>query len=389
MPAIRPNRRLIIILLFFSFQLTALTLLGLGNSVALANIPPVDTPTDTPTDTSTPPPAKLIGQIDLQGRQEHPKPATPWAIPVTVELIPAIGGASKSVETTTDENGKFVVEDIEPGTYNIRVKGFNTLRNLAQGVTLEPGGNIYFFDFDLLLAGDVEQAATFNQVFFEDFSTLLAVQGKCEGDAGFDDLFDLYVNGCVDLPDFGILSGNFNKTGDVSITALALPNSLEVQDNNSIILDFDPAHKEVGVGENATVLLKVTPCCNEQINGVEFTLSYSPTLIYVNDVMTATLPHIISKTVDNQQGKVYFSTLMTLGEVFTETTSVAQLSFKVVTDTAGAVITPANFIAVDSGGLITRATKVQGFTVTAQNKGTCGAGYCYYFPIIFKEGTIP
>ena len=86
MPPKSSGRRIVIIILFFLAHATILTLLGLGGAVAYARIPP---PTDTPTDL-----ADLRGRVDLQGRQEHPKPATAWIIPITVELFPPIGVVS-------------------------------------------------------------------------------------------------------------------------------------------------------------------------------------------------------------------------------------------------------------------------------------------------------
>ena len=257
---------------------------------------------------------------------------------------------------------------------------------------LEPGENPQFFG--QLKSGDVELDLSFNRLVYDhDFNAFLTAQDKCEGDPGYDSIFDLYVDNCINVGDAGILLGNAPDwpdtptEGDIDVTDVVGTTSfLTTTAGDSALLSFNPSEKEVEVGEDTTVLLDVAPCCNSAMNAVDFTLSFSPTLIQVNDVLIGQLPLVVNKTVDNSQGTVRF--MVGIPGSVTETVTVAHLSFKAISSTSGAIITPTHFAVAGPSGLFSTTT-TQSMTVKTKSSGSCGGGYCLYFPVIFKDSSPP
>jgi len=224
----------------------------------------------------TPPPT-LRGAVNMQGRPA--KPAPPWAIPLSVWLTPASSGTlTHTFAITTDQHGEFelYLEGITPGLYDVRVKGNHTLRNLAPNVSLVSGDNPYFFD--TLLEGDAEIVATFNQVLQEDADVLIGSFNQCQGDPGFVANADLDESGCVLLPDFGLLSGNFGKEGDIVISATTnLPSGLLQASSGGALLAFNVEEMAVAVDEVVTLTLEIDPC-GQPVNGGMIHLSFDPAL---------------------------------------------------------------------------------------------------------------
>jgi hypothetical protein len=115
--------------------------------------------------------ATLEGHVDLTGLPATNVTVRFFAPNTTTEYV------AMKTHTSTDSNGNFTIPGIDPGTYDVGVKGSSSLSNLESGVNLIGGGTTY-----------------------RDFGVLL------EGDASGDD----YVDGS----DFGPLSDDWLKWGD-------------------------------------------------------------------------------------------------------------------------------------------------------------------------------
>lgn len=156
-------------------------------------------PTATPTVTATPSVCTIQGSVTLQGRPDRPSPR--WVVSLTV----TVGDTDHTV--TTDEWGNFVLPDLMPGVYDIRVKHSHTLRNLKSNVVLQTGVNV--LDFGLLLEGDANDD---NYININDFSLLVA---------GFHPAYDARADfngdGLVNINDFSLLARNFGRHGDILV----------------------------------------------------------------------------------------------------------------------------------------------------------------------------
>jgi hypothetical protein len=321
----------------------------------------------------------LQGTVEMQGRP--PKPDPTWSVPLTVSLMPTGGGTDTNTFTvTTDEYGQYNLglSGIVPGRYDIAVKGNHTLRNLAPGVDLIWGDNAY--SFGTLLEGDVETAATFNQVLQADADILTGAFNQCQGQAGFAANADLDESDCVLLPDFGLLSGNFGLEGDQVITPIAGLSSIKASSDGAI-LAFDVEDLMVDMGEVASVTVEVDPQ-GEPVNGVMVHLSFDPALIEVLEVtLTDQLPVVLEgPAIDNQQGDVRFAVGI-LDQTITEPFTAATLSLKVKGDTTGTTITPIDLFATTdvSGPPGSVLAEAQGITLR-----TVEGGNSVYLPVIVK-----
>jgi hypothetical protein len=168
---------------------------------------PLPTATPTPTPTATPTACAMEGSVTLQGRPS--KPHTSWSVPLTV----IVGTTSYTV--FTDEEGKFLLTGLTPGTYDIRVKNSHTLRNLKSAVVLVAGTNPV--DLGTLVEGDANDD---NVVNIKDFSILAAGFYPA-----YDARADFNADGYVNISDFSLLVTNFGLYGDITgaSQAVALP----------------------------------------------------------------------------------------------------------------------------------------------------------------------
>jgi hypothetical protein len=331
----------------------------------------------------TPPPT-LRGMVDMQGRPA--KPAPPWAVPLTVWLTPSGGGTpTHTFTTTSNQNGAFglYLDSVIPGLYDVRVKGNHTLRNLARDVSLVSGDNPYFLG--RLLEGDVEAVATFNQVRQEDADILIGSFNQCQDDPGFVANADLDESGCVLLPDFGLLSGNFGKEGDIVITpTTSLRSGLRQASGGGALMAFNVEEMEVTVGEVVNLTLDVDPR-GQSVNGGMVHLRFDPDVVEVVDVaLTGRLPLVLEEPLmDNEQGVVHFAA-GTLGQTITERFPIATLSLRVKADTTGTTITPIDAVPQTdvSGPAGSVLAEARGVTLRTEAQG--GTEHTVYLPIVLK-----
>jgi len=151
--------------------------------------------------------AAVNGSVVLPSRPTAPDAS--WVMELTVTLnVAGQSGSGTTFTAATDQNGKFTI-NAAPGTYDIRVKGANTLSALIRNVTLKSGQNT--LQVGTLLAGD---SNTDDYVTAVDFSILSAAYGACEGTAGYDYRADFNGDRCVSAIDFSLLASNYGKGGE-------------------------------------------------------------------------------------------------------------------------------------------------------------------------------
>ncbi len=330
-------------------------------------------------------PASVVwGTVNLQGRPVKPAPS--WAIPLTVWLTSAGGDTPVYTSTvTTNQYGEFVLNlgDTAPGLYDVRLKGSHTLRNLAPDVSLGSGDDRYFFG--TLLEGDVETVTTFNQVLQPDADVLIGSFDLCLGQSGFVANADLDESGCVLLPDFGLLSGNFGLESDVTVTpTVGLGSGSLRASGDGALMAFDAEEMAVAVNEVATVTLDVDPR-GQPVNGAMVHLSFDPSLVEVVAVtLTDRLPLVLTEPlIDNQQGVVRFASGI-LGQTITEKFSVATLSLRVKTVTTGTAIIPVDvFTTTDvSGPEGSVLAEARGITLRVTTQGPTAT--TIFLPVVVK-----
>ncbi len=153
-------------------------------------------PEPTPTPTATPVACALVGTVTLQGRPAAPGPR--WITALRVK----IGDIVHSV--VTDDSGRFAIDGLQPGVFDISVKNDRSLSRLIGGVTLSSGTTE--LDFGLLLEGDANNDDLVN---ISDFSVLAT---------GFypahDERADFNRDGLVNINDFSLLAVNFGTRGE-------------------------------------------------------------------------------------------------------------------------------------------------------------------------------
>jgi len=132
-------------------------------------------------------------------------PAPPDPSWVT-ELTVSVGGSNHTV--TTDQSGNFVLSNLTPGTYDIRVKSKHSLRNVKSSVTLNSGTNSVHLG--TLLEGD---ASDNNCVYMEDFYLLKDNFNTADPRPDFNQ------DGIVNIFDFYPIKWNFSQCGDLPATS--------------------------------------------------------------------------------------------------------------------------------------------------------------------------
>ena len=153
--------------------------------------------------------AAIAGSVTLPGRPAPPDDS--WTITLTVRLLqPGTGAELHSYQVTTDDEGLFRIEGISPETYDIVVKGSNTLSRQLDGVELAGGDNT--IDFGALAGGDANGD---DCVGLADLSVLASEYNTC----GSSLRADFNGDGCVGLADLSILASNYGECGPIGDVA--------------------------------------------------------------------------------------------------------------------------------------------------------------------------
>lgn len=141
---------------------------------------------------------------------------------------------------TTNANGDFSADlvDIEPGTYDIHVKGSNTLSNRKVNVNIPASTSV---DFGTLLVGDSNGDDVVNGA---DVSYMVPSFLLCSDEGEFRPYGDTNKDGCINGADVSGLVPNFLMSGPVLITeSLSIGELLPsgVQLTNGAKLSLSPA----------------------------------------------------------------------------------------------------------------------------------------------------
>jgi PKD repeat protein len=150
----------------------------------------------------------LQGHVNLQGRPAPPHAS--WITNLTVTFLQS-DVAVRTETVTTDNEGKFAIPGVTPGTYDIGVKSPRALSQLETGVVMASGTTTPV-DFGTLREGDVDNNDTVNII---DFGLLADAFGSVSGAANWDDRCDFNRDGVVNIMDFGLLSDNFGQSGEM------------------------------------------------------------------------------------------------------------------------------------------------------------------------------
>ena len=106
--------------------------------------------------------------------------------------------------------GKYLIDNVPPGTYDIAFKTAKSLQFVAKSVPVSGVG----YGPDILLVGG--DANNDNTVDIGDFGILVNAYGsdKTVMGSGYDPAADFNGDGRIDIEDFGILVNNYNLSGD-------------------------------------------------------------------------------------------------------------------------------------------------------------------------------
>ena len=159
---------------------------------------------------AAPPPVEFTieGQVNLQGRPDPPDLS--WITPLTVWFFQG-GAVVRTENVTTDDEGRFTITNVTPGTYDIGVKSPRALSNLVTGIDVS--GTTYI-DFGTLREGDADND---DAVAMSDYALLYTAYGSVPGDPNWNDNCDFNRNGAVELGDYALLYDNYGQTGDCYI----------------------------------------------------------------------------------------------------------------------------------------------------------------------------
>jgi hypothetical protein len=123
------------------------------------------------------------------------------------------GNLLGSYSVTTDAQRRFTakVYSSPAGTYDVSVKGSDTLSRLKGGVTLPTAGQV---DFGSLLVGDSSGDDAVNGA---DVSYLVTSFLECQGDAKYSPYADTNRDQCINGMDVSALIPNFLKVREVHV----------------------------------------------------------------------------------------------------------------------------------------------------------------------------
>ncbi len=267
--------------------------------------------------------AFIDGSVTLQGRPTPPGPR--WSVPLTVTLtLPGEPAPSYTFTPTTDTSGHFIIAEILPDTYEVRVKNNLTLRNVMT-MALGPGANP--IDFGALLAGDADND---NAVNASDYMLLQPAYGKCLGTPGFDAAADFNGDACVTLLDFSLLATNYGKTGDITPEMIVptVPGRLEA---DGLVLSVDPPTSAWMVGDTFTATIRLQTD-GRPLDGVQVSLDFNPRQLRITQVSAnpALLPEVLQNEYNNTAGTLDYAAGTFAAYPETGTYDLVQIQFEVI-----------------------------------------------------------
>lgn len=163
------------------------------------------TPTRTATATPTLPSGVGRGLVVL-GRRVVPATTTPGDTVIRVDGTPM---------AYTGEDGSFAILGLTPGQHSFEAYRPSSLS--SRKVQELPASGVVDLGPTLLVLGD---AFADNRIDILDAELVLAGNGRCQGERGFQTFLDLNGDGCINLVDYNIVWANMGKVGP---TAWGMP----------------------------------------------------------------------------------------------------------------------------------------------------------------------
>jgi hypothetical protein len=204
----------------------------------------------------------------LQGRED-------FSAPINFQLLDSDGNMADEWDIGTDLFGKFCIEAVPPGEWDLTAKEPHYLRAVYRGLEI-PGlmGDV-MFDPETgdppgtLRGGDCEDD---NDVDIGDFAILAAAYGTMEGDPGYDPRADITADGMVNLKDFSPIASNFGKVGVGGV--VAAPIAYGVNGSSRFLLEVDGMTDvaDVPIGSVFTVNVKASDASD--LHGYSFDIAY-------------------------------------------------------------------------------------------------------------------
>jgi hypothetical protein len=145
--------------------------------------------------------SRISGTVNLED-------AVNTAQTVTFEFRPNGSGTAATFTTTLGANGSFSLTGVEPGNYNLAVKGAKWLRKVIP--VNASGGNVSGVTLTLR-AGDINGD---NSIDILDLDALLETFDLCQGAPGYIAAADINCDNCVDILDLDLMLGNLDTQGD-------------------------------------------------------------------------------------------------------------------------------------------------------------------------------
>ena len=241
----------------------------------------------------------LVGRAAPPGRPAAPHAS--WRIPVTITVQSLPAGGAVQTSATLDASGYFTLTNLMIGSYQVGVRGHNTLR-ASHPMTISYGQPA-MADFGVLRGGDSNGD---NAVTLVDFSILRSSFGRCAGDVGFGAGADFNGDGCITLVDFSILRSNFGMSGDstASRTAVPMPAAVPAELGAHLLVAAPDAVLKPGDRFSVSIWVDGT----SPIDGAAAYLGFDPAVIQATALTAGDrLTAILQQGVDNVNGRIQFA----------------------------------------------------------------------------------
>jgi len=239
----------------------------------------------------------------------------------------------------TDDQGRFTIEGVMPGTYDLRVKGMHTLANRWSELELVAGDNAV--DMGELVEGDADND---NDVDGTDASLVNLAFGTVPGDPNWDPRADFNEDEVVSGVDMGLLGANFGRVGDVEVGPRASRLTSDVSRitphasrftfhvsrfTSPVTIAFAPSSITVDTNDIFTVDI-VIQAGAQPLDTVEDVGGSPATTVEGGSAFDMEL----TNSADNSAGKVHYAATM-LGSSLTGDITVATIRFKALSPTLG------------------------------------------------------
>ncbi len=149
----------------------------------------------------------LTFQIKFQGILSQKPDKT---VKVTLKQADTVKNTFNGVSVAANTSGTYsgTVSDIDPGVYDVYIKGWAHLQKKLLNVTLNPGSNSQDWSATILRAGDIDGSNFVNAV------DIAKVIQDYFPNTPAGSVADFNLDGTVNAVDIGFLIGNYFQTGD-------------------------------------------------------------------------------------------------------------------------------------------------------------------------------